>query len=69
MKTTYTDPFIPAGESTEASLTRLSANIGTLTSLIDDADHLGCFYLADMFTHLRLAKVAQARAFMSPAGL
>ena len=41
MKTTYVDPLIPLDETSAETLTRLSANIGTLTALMDDAQRSG----------------------------
>ena len=61
MKTTYIDPLIPLHETSEETLKRLSANIGTLTGLIDDAERVGHDYLAAMFNRARDTKVAQAK--------
>ena len=60
MKTTYIDPLIPLNESSEEMLTRLSANIGVLTGLMDDAERVGHHSLATMFIRARDAKVEQA---------
>ena len=60
MKTTYIDPLIPLNETSDETLTRLSANISTLTGLMNDAERLGHYSLAAMFNRARDAKVAQA---------
>ena len=65
MKTTYVDPLIPLGETTGAALTRLRANIGTLTGLISDTVRHGGLHLAGMLTHSRETKIAEARALIS----
>ena len=62
MKTTYIDPLIPLHETSEQTLTRLSANIGTLTGLMNDAERVGHSSLAAMFNRARNAKVEQAEA-------
>ncbi len=67
MKTLYLDPLIPLGESSEAAMTRLSADIGTLTGLIDDSEQRGRVYLARMFTHSRASKIEQAQVFINSA--
>ena len=61
LKSSYTDPLIPLHESNSAELTRLSLNITTLTSLIEDSEHRGMQRLAAMFTRSRQSKVEQAR--------
>ena len=69
MKTAYIDPLIPLGEDRHATLVRLSANIGTLTELIDGAEHSGLDHLAAMLTHSRSTKVREATGLLaSPAG-
>lgn len=65
MKTTYLDPLIPLHETSEETLTRLSANIGTLTGLMNDAERIGDYYLATMFNRTRDAKVAQAEGIIA----
>ena len=65
MKTTYIDPLIPLNETSEETLTRLSANIGTLTGLMNDAERMGHYYLAAMFNRARDAKVAQAEEIIA----
>ena len=60
MKTAYVDPLIPPGEDSHATLVRLSANIGTLTRLIDSAEHSSLDHLAAMLTHSRATKVQEA---------
>ena len=62
MKTTYVDPLIPLHETSDETLTRLSANIGTLTTLLEDAERSGHIYLAEMFSRARGTKVAEAQA-------
>ena len=66
MKTTYIDPLIPLNETSEETLTRLSANIETLTGLMNDAERVGDYYLAAMFNRARDAKVAQAEGIVAP---
>ena len=65
MKTTYIDPLIPPGETSEQSLTRLSANLGTLTGLMNDAERAGLYSLAAMFDRARARKVAQAEEIIA----
>ncbi len=65
MKTPYVDPLIPRNETSEESLTRLSANIGTLTGLMNDAERMGHYSLVAMFNRARDAKVAQAKAIIA----
>ena len=60
MKTTYLNPLIPLHETSDETLTRLSANIGTLTELMNDAQCVHHYSLAAMFNRARDAKVAQA---------
>ena len=62
MNTPYVDPLIPLHETRDETLTRLSANIGTLTGLMDEAERSGHIYLAGMFGRARGAKVAEAKA-------
>ncbi len=66
MKTTYIDPLIPLHETREETLTRLSANIGTLSGLMNDAERVGHRHLAAMFNRARDAKVAQAQGIITP---
>ena len=65
MKTPYVDPLIPPHETNEETLTRLSANIGTLTGLMNDSERVGDYYLATMFNRTRDAKVAQAEEIIA----
>ncbi len=65
MKTPYVDPLIPLHETSDETLTRLSANIGTLTTLLDDAERSGHIYLAEMFSRARGTKVAEAQAMIA----
>ncbi len=65
MKTTYVDPLIPLHETSDETLTRLSANIGTLTTLMDGAERSGHIYLAGMFRDARGTKVAEAKALIA----
>ena len=65
MKTTYVDPLIPLHETSDETLTRLSANIGTLTTLMDGAERSGHIYLAGMFSHARGTKVAEVKAMIA----
>lgn len=65
MKTPYLDPLVPLHETRDATLTRLSANIGTLTGLMNDAERVGEYYLAAMFNRARDAKVAQAEGLIA----
>ena len=65
MKTTYVDPLIPQHETSDETLTRLSANIGTLTALMDDAQRSGHIYLAGIFSRARATKVAEAQAMIA----
>lgn len=65
MKTTYIDPLIPLHETSEETLTRLSANIGTLTGLMNAAERVGHYFLAAMFNRARGAKVAQAEVILA----
>ena len=67
MKTTSIDPLIPLNETDEETLTRLSADIGTLTGLMEDAERVGHYYLAAMFNRARDAKVAQAEGIIALA--
>ncbi len=60
MKTLYVDPLIPLHETSNETLTRLSADIRTLTELMNEAEGIGDYYLAAMFNRARNAKVAQA---------
>ena len=60
MKTAYVDPLIPLGEDSEATLVRLSANIGTLSKLIESAEHSGLDHLAAMLSHSRATKTGEA---------
>ena len=60
MNTTYLDPLIPPNETSEETLTRLSASIRTLTGLMNDAEQVGHYSLAAMFNRARNAKVDQA---------
>jgi hypothetical protein len=64
MKTTYVDPLIPLHETSDETLIRLSANIGTLTGLMNGAERLGEYFLAMMFNRARDAKVAQAEGII-----
>lgn len=63
----YLDPLIPSDENIPAKLTRLSANIATLTSLIDHSQRRGLGHLTAMFDRSRQDKVDQARTCMSAA--
>ena len=65
MKTTYLDPLIPPHETSGETLTRLSANITTLTGLMNDAERVGHVYLAKMFNRARDTKVAQAEGVIA----
>jgi hypothetical protein len=65
MKTTYVDPLVPLNETSVETLTRLSANIGVLTELIDDAEHRHLISLAGMFDQARATKVEQAEALIA----
>ena len=65
MKTTHLDPLIPLHETSDETLTRLSANIGTLTTLLDSAERSGHIYLAGIFSDARTAKVAEAKAMIA----
>ena len=65
MNTPYVDPLIPLHETRDETLTRLSANIGTLTALIDEAERSGQIYLAGMFGRSRGTKVAEAKAMIA----
>ena len=67
MKTTDIDPLIPLNETSEETLRRLSANIGTLTGLMNDAGRVGHYSLAGMFNRARDAKVAQAGGMIALA--
>ena len=50
MKTTSIDALDPTlNETDEETLTRLSADIGTLTGLMEDAERVDHYYLAAMF--------------------
>lgn len=60
MITTHIDPLIPLHETSDETLTRLSANIGTLTGLMNDAERVGRYYLTAMFNRARDTKVEQA---------
>ena len=61
----YLDPLIPLDENIPAKLTRLSANIATLTSLIDQSERRGLGHLTAMFARSRQGKVDQAHACMN----
>ena len=61
MKTTYVDPLIPPAETPGETLTRLSADIATLSGIIAEAEGRGRIHLARVFTQARDAKVAEAR--------
>lgn len=65
MKTPYVDPLIPLHETSDETLMRLSANIGTLTALVAEAERRGQIYLAGMFSRSRGAKVAEAKAMIA----
>ena len=65
MKTPYVDPLIPLHETRDETLTRLSANIGTLTGLMDNAERMDHDTLAAMFNRSRDAKVAQAEEIIA----
>ena len=65
MKTTYIDPLIPRNKTSDETLTRLSANIGTLTGLMNDAERMSHYALAAMFNRARDAKVAQAEEIIA----
>ena len=65
MNAPYVDPLIPLHETHDETLTRLSANIGTLTGLMDDAERSGHIYLAGMFSRARGTKVAEAKALIA----
>ncbi len=56
----YVDPLIPLNENVPAKLARLSANIATLTRLIEEAQGRGLERLTTMFAHSRQRKVDQA---------
>ena len=66
MKTTYVDPLIPLHEASDETLTRLSANIGTLTALMDVTQRSGHIHFAGMFSRARATKVAEAQAMIAP---
>ena len=61
MQAFHPEPLDPSREGDEATLTRLSASIATLTGLLDDARGRGRIYLAGLFAHARATQVAQAR--------
>ena len=61
MNTTYVDPLIPPVETTGETLTRLLANIATLSGIIAEAEGRGRIHLARVFTRARAAKVFEAR--------
>ena len=61
MKTAHRNQPIPRGEAIEETLTRLSANIATLSGLMDEAESRGRIHLARMFTAARATRVAEAR--------
>ena len=65
MNTTYADPLIPPHETSDETLTRLSANMGTLTGLMDASERRGLLYLAGMFSRSRGTKVAEAEAMIA----
>ena len=65
MKTTYIDPLIPLDETRDETLTRLSANIGTLTGLMDNSERMGHYALAALFDRARDAKVAQSEGIIA----
>ena len=65
MNMPYVDPLIPLHETSDETLTRLSANIGTLTALMDEAERSGLLYLAGMFSRARGTKVAEAKAMIA----
>ncbi len=65
MQTTDIDPLIPRHETSDETLTRLSANLGTLTGLMNDAERIGDYYLASLFNRARDAKVAWAEEIIA----
>ena len=57
----FVDPLIPLDEDYSAKLVRLSSDIATLTTLIDQSQSRGLGHLTAMFNRSRQDKVDQVR--------